>query len=123
MADNKGIFTAEQEKVLAVMVDDAVKLKGFAELIDGYVARIAVTVIDDQLIDKLKAEIKVKLADLATAVLAKEWDTAEELAAEVLDDLINIPGIDDDAESLLFKGFVEVLVAAIQMWIEKKRTE
>ena len=119
--DEKGIFTKEQEKFLANVIDDALKLKGFLELVDGYAARVVISVVDDQLIDKLKLEVKEKLAAVAEAALNEDIDAAEDAASDLLNFLVDIPGLDEDAEGLIFKGAVELALGAILKWIENKR--
>ena len=45
----KGILTAEQEKQLATIIDDAIVFKSkVLELIDGYVFKALITYIDDK---------------------------------------------------------------------------
>jgi len=119
--DEKGIFTKEQEKVLANKLDDALNLKGFPELIDGLAARVLIGVIDDQVVDKLKAEIKVKLAGVAEAALSEDVEATEQAASDLLNSLIDIPGLDEDAEGLIFKGAVELLVGAVLKWVKSKK--
>jgi hypothetical protein len=50
--ERKGVFTPEQEKTL----DSFIKLSGAAEKVDG----IAITLIDNQLIERLKASAEEK---------------------------------------------------------------
>ena len=121
--DEKGIFTKEQEKVLANKLDDALNLKGFPELIDGLAARVLIGVIDDQVVDKLKAEIKVKLAGVAEAALSEDVEATEQAASDLLNSLIDIPGLDEDAEGLIFKGAVELLVGAVLKWVKSKKAD
>jgi len=121
MADEKGIFNKAQEKFLAEKVDEAVKLKGFLELVDGYLAKILITLIDDQVIDKLKAELKVKLAAIADAAIKEDLEGAELAATDLLNSLVDIPGLDEDSEGLIFKGAIELLVGAVLKWIESKK--
>jgi len=116
-----GILTVEQEKKLASLLDDAIKLKGILELIDGYVFKAVITFLDDKVVDKLKEDIKIKLAALVDAVLAEDVDLAETLATDLVNALIDIPGLDEEAEGLIFKGVIEILVGAIIKWIESKK--
>jgi len=109
----KGILTAVQEKQLAQMLDDVIKLKGILGLIDGYVYKVVITLLDDTVVDKLKDDIKVKLAALVDAVMAKDVPLAEQLAADIINGLVDIPGLDEDAEGLIFKGIIELVVGAI----------
>jgi hypothetical protein len=117
----KGIFTRDQEKFLSNVIDEALKLKGFLELVDGYVARVVVTVIDDQLVDKLKAELKTQLAVVADAALKGDLNGAEQASADLLNSLVDIPALDEDGEGLIFKGVIELAVGAIKKWIAEKK--
>ena len=119
----EGIFTTEQEKKLAELLDNVVKLKGVAEFIDGYLFKAVITFVDDRVIDKIKEEIKVKLAALAEACLAEDVTLAEELAADLVNTLIDVPGLDEESEGLLFKGVIELIVGAVLDWIESKKGE
>lgn len=121
--EEKGILTAEQEKKLAELLDNVIKLKGFLELIDGYVFKALITFLDDKFADKIKVEIKLKLAELVDAVLAEDIETSEILAAEVINMLIDVPGLDEESEGLLFKGVVQLVVGAILDWLESKKQE
>src|ERR1035437_1319866 len=89
-----GILTPDQEKQLAVWLDELVKLKGFWELIDGYIFKILITLLDDKAIDKLKADLKAQLSELVDVALAGQVDQAEQLATDILVGLVVIPGID-----------------------------
>jgi hypothetical protein len=118
-----GIFTAEQEKKLAALLDEAVKLKGFAELLDGHLFKALITFVDDTFVDKLDEEVKTQLSGLATACLNEDVDEATVLAADLLNSLIDIPVLEEGSEALIFKGAVELIVAAVLKWIESKRAE
>jgi len=119
----KGILTLEQEKTLASLVDETIKLKGVLEFIDGYVFKAVITFIDDTYVDKLKEEIKVQLAAVVDAIMKNDVALAEELAGDLINNLVDIPGLDEDTEGLLFKGVIEILVAAILNWISNKKGE
>jgi len=121
--EEKGILTQEQEKRLAELLDDVIKLKGFLELLDGYVFKALITFLDDKFADQIKVEIKIKLAELVDAVLAEDIETAQDLAAEVINMLIDIPGLDEESEGLLFKGIIQLLVGVVLDWINKKKGE
>lgn len=119
----EGILTSAQEKTLSALLDDAIKLKGVAELVDGFLFKAIITFVDDKYIDKLKEDIKVKLAGLVEAVMAEDVELAEQLATDLVNSLIDIPGLDEESEGLLFKGVIEIIVGAILQWIESKKGE
>lgn len=117
----EGIFTKEQEVKLAGLLDDVVKVKGLLEIIDGYVFKAIIGFIDDEFVDRLDPELKEKLSELAEAVLNEDVDTAETLAAELLNYLIDVPLIDEGTEGVIFNGIVTFVIGAIQKWIETKK--
>ena len=115
-----GILTKQQEKVLAGWVDDAIKLKGILELVDGYAARVIISIVDNTGLDKLPEELKSDLGELITAAMNKDVGLIKEKAALIIDNLIDIPGIDDEAEAILFEGAVKIIVGAILKLFEKE---
>jgi hypothetical protein len=123
MGEEKGVLLAVQEKDLSIVVDSALKLKGIPELLDGYVARILITVVDDQVVDKLKADVKEKLSVVVTKAMAKDWDGALESLSDMLNSLVDVPVLDETAEGLMFLGALQFLAGAIKQWIEKKKAE
>lgn len=121
--EEKGILTLEQEKKLAELLDNVIKLKGFLELVDGYVFKALITFLDDKFADQIKIEIKLKLAELVDAVLAENVELAEQIATDLINMLLDIPGLDEESEGLLFKGIIQLLVGVILDWIESKKEE
>lgn len=117
----EGILTLEQEKKIAALLDDLLKVKGFVELIDGYVFKAIITFVDNKYVDKLSVDIKTKLAALVDAVLAEDVVLAETLVTDLMNTLIDIPGLDEESEGLLFKGIIELIVGAILDWINSKK--
>ena len=118
---DKGILTVVQEKKLAQILDDAVKVSGVFELIDGYLFKILLTFLDDAYADKLSVEIKTELGQLAEALRVSDWDAAELVATSIINRLVNIPGLDEDSEGLLFKGIIEIVVGAVLKLIGQKK--
>lgn len=118
-----GIFTLEQEKKLAGLLDEAIKLKGILELVDGVVFRALLTLLDDQLINKLPEEIKVKLAEIAEAVIADDIEKAETLATDLINALVDAPLLDEESEGLLIGALVRLIVSAVIKWIEGKKEQ
>lgn len=117
----EGIFTKEQEKKISQLLDNVIQLKGIAEFLDGYLFKAILSFVDDKFFDKLPDELKVDLSELVDAVLAENVDLTEELAADIIDGLVDIPGLDDQSEGLLFRGALEFIIGAILDWVETKR--
>jgi hypothetical protein len=123
MSSDKGILNREQEKAFARLIDDAIKAKGLVELFDGYAARAIIVIVDDELIEKLKLApgLKEKLGNLADAALAENVDDAEVIGAAILNMLVDIPGLDEDAEAVMFEGAVKIIVGAVISALKKKK--
>jgi hypothetical protein len=118
---NKGVLTVEQEKKLSELIDNAVKLKGLAELLDGYIAKAVLTFIDDKYADQLKEDVKVQLSALIDAVINNDIPLAETLAADVVNKLVDLPGLEEEDEGLIFKGVIEFIVGVVTKWIADKK--
>ena len=116
----KGILTVEQEKALAVKLDDAVKLKGLLEIVDGYLFKGIITIVDDEFIHKLPEAVKYSLQNLASACIDEDIDLASEFVGDLLNNLIDIPMLDETSEGLLFKGAINLIIGAVKKWIEDK---
>ena len=120
MSQELGFFTKEQEKALAEVIDSAIEAKGFVEMMDGFVARIAISVVDNELIEKQVIQ-KHDLSDaliediqvLATQVLDKDYTGAAETGAMIVNELVDIPGLSEDDEAMLFSGFLTMIVGAV----------
>lgn len=117
----KGIFTKEQEKKLASLLDELIKLKGLFEMVDGLVFTAIISMVDDQLINKLPEEIKVKLSELAEAVIAEDVEKAETLATDLINALLDIPLLDEETEGLLIGSLIRLIVSSVLSWIEGKK--
>jgi hypothetical protein len=116
------ILTEDNRKFIANAIDDAIKANVFIELVDGYVARGVLNLLDG-FIDKkvtISDEVKLKLNNLVEAAKDEDLEAAEVIAADILNGLVNIPGLEEDSESLLFEGAVKIIVGAIKSWLAKK---
>jgi len=74
MADNKGIFLAEEERQMAQALDDAIPFKNkIVEGVDGIAFRISIVIVDDYGIDKLSEAYKEKLTEIKEQAFLKNW--------------------------------------------------
>lgn len=119
------ILTDDNRKFIAEVVDDAIKAKGILELVDGFAARIVLNVVDNFADSKLTIadELKLKINNLVEAAKAEDLEGAEEIAADIIDSLVDIPGLDNDGEKILFEGMVKIIVGAVKSWLAKKSVE
>ena len=110
----KGILSAKLEGILANKLDELVKLKGVWESVDGLAFKIVITTIDNNLADKIPEPQKTDIRELLTEILEeKDYDSACQKAADMIDRLIDIPGLDDATEQLIFTGLFTVVAGLL----------
>jgi len=103
--DEKGILTGKLESNLAKELDGVVELKGIWEALDGPAFKIVITTVDNNLAEKIPEPYKTEIRDLLTEVLEeKDYMEAATKAAIFTDRLIDIPGLDDPTERMIFIG-------------------
>lgn len=112
--DEKGILTGKLESTLATMADDAIVLKGLWEAIDGPAFKIVITTVDNNLADKIPEPYKTQIREMLTEILEeKDYEEAGQMAADFADGLIDIPGIDDVTERMIFVGIFTVIAGLL----------
>lgn len=115
MAEKKGILSRKDERWLAKFIDSALKLKGFAELIDGAIIRGIIAILDNVLIEKhLPDEWENPLEKMIEA--AKNKDTTA--LAELIDAKIDVPFVDGIAERAAVEGAVRFLSGIIYKYVD-----
>lgn len=111
----KGILTKKDEKWLAKFLDGAIKLNGFAELIDGIIARILLVTVDNLIIDKYVPENwQNPIEELIK--LGKERN--KEAIAEWLDKKIDLPFLNELSERVAFESVVRFIAAKMYEYID-----
>jgi hypothetical protein len=76
------------------------------------------------LAEKIPAEYKDALRDMLTDVLEdSDYESAAYKASELIDSLIDIPGIDDDTEAMIFTGIFTVIAGLLAKIGTEKDTE
>lgn len=115
------MITNENKKWLADKIDDAIKAPGLLELVDGLLAKVAINMIDSFVEKKLKPSpvIIESINDLIEAAKADNIEEVEDTSSFIINSLIDIPGIDEDGEVILFDAAVKLIVGAIKMSVKK----
>ncbi len=110
----KGILTKTVEDKLGQKLDDLIKLKGVWEAIDGIAFRLSIKGIDDIFADKIRDDYQEEIQDLITEIIdEQDYNDAVTKGFEFVDSLVDIPGIDDPTEAMLFKGMAEIVIAVL----------
>lgn len=115
------ILTDENRKFIAEVIDDTIKAKGALELVDGFAAKILLNVVDSYIDKKIEVPetLKQGLNDLVEAAKEQDVEQCEVIAAEIIDSLVDIPGIDAEGEKLIFEGAIKLIIGAIKSWVSK----
>jgi hypothetical protein len=117
-----GILTKDQEQKLSQMADDVLVFKNvILELVDGYLAKVLITLLDDKVVDKLKEDVKIQLAGIVDAAFAEDIELVKTLSANLINSLVDIPGLDETSEGLIFRGAIDLAVGVILAWIAKRK--
>jgi hypothetical protein len=122
MADGK-FFTKETKDLIVNVVDDAVKLGVIGELVDGLAARGLVNIVDHYGDKYVPDEYDATINEVATLALNGEYELAGGKAGELINDLVDIPMLDDSIEKLVFVDGLKFVVRLLQDYIEKKREQ
>ena len=111
----KGILSKKDEKWLAKFLDSAIKLSGFAELIDGVVARILLVTLDNLIIDRyVPDDWQNPIEELIK--LGKERN--KEAIAEWMDKKIDLPFVEGVSERVAFESVVRFIAAKMYDYID-----
>jgi len=114
-----GIWNSDQEKYIAGAIDNSIKAKGVLEIVDGYLAKVVIVIVDDKGLDRLPEDLKPKLSALTDLAIAGDVQACEKLGAEILNNRIDIPGIDEQTEYIIFNGAMTIIVGAILAQVRK----
>jgi hypothetical protein len=110
----KGILTSALEQKLAEALDNLVKLQGFWETFDGPAFKLAISAIDNNLAEKIPEPYKSTLQSLLTEILEEQdYQAACDMAADFVDGLIDVPGLDDPTEQMIFHGIFTVVAGLL----------
>lgn len=111
---DKGLLSKATEAKLAKSLDNLVEVGGIWEQIDGLAFRTFISIIDDTLGEKVPEPYKSEIQNLLIMILDEEdYEQAIKRAFTFADECIDVPGIDDEMENLLFSGLANIIVAAI----------
>lgn len=120
MSQELGFFTVEHEKAYSELIDGMHKGKGIVEIVDGYAARFFIGWLDNDILQRhvidrfaISDEVVEYVRTMSDHVLAKDYNAAAEVGAEVLNSFIDIPGIREDEEGMIFSGLLSMLVGLI----------
>jgi hypothetical protein len=107
-----GILSSKLEGILAEQLDKLVVLKGILEAVDGTAFKLVISVIDNNLAERIPEPFKSTLAGLLIDIFEEtDYNKAALKAAEFVDGLVDIPGLDDTTEKQIFISIFTIVAS------------
>ena len=123
MSEELGIFSSDFEKWLGKGLADLIKKEGFWNKALSVGLPQVIKLIDNNLGEKVPEEYRTQIREaIDEIVFEKDYDTAVEMVLDLADDFIDVPGLDDEAESALFNGLGQLICAVLHS-IKKDTTK
>jgi hypothetical protein len=122
MEEREGFLTPEQEKLLAEALDEFLKFKNaIMEKFDGPVALIVIKGVDNRLADRITPVWKTPLIPIIDKALEGDIEETRKLVTDLVNEKIDIPGIQEEVELMMFDGFTRFAAAAVAWFLERRR--
>ncbi len=114
MKEELGILTHKVEEWGGDQVDKLLKLPPYLEPFDGFFATQTLRGIDNHYGEKISDPYKTQIRErLDEIIIEQDYDTAVTKGMEFIDSLVDIPGIDDPTEAMIFQGLARIIVGLI----------
>jgi hypothetical protein len=114
-----GIFTPDQEKYLAQVIDNLLNLKGITGVLIGYALKIIIPLIDNRLVDKLSITIKNEIIAIVDALMGNQIQKAQKLTIDLVNQLNKYKP--RDTSEVLFKSAAGLVAGSFMNEIETKQ--
>jgi len=122
MEERIGFLTPDQEKLLAEALDEFLKFRNaIMEKMDGPVALLVIRGVDNRFADRINPEWKTPLIPIIDRALAGDIEQTRQLVTDMMNNKIDIPGVQEDIELMMFDGFTRFAAAAVAWYMERKR--
>ncbi len=122
MSDGR-VWKKETTELLVGIISDAVKPKVpyvFRGLVKPAV-NIAVKTLNEKASKFVPDKIDNLINDAIVAGAANDWDLASTNIGVAIDELVDIPLMDDEHEKQMMVSVVAAIANTIKAWIERKR--
>ena len=114
MKDRKGLLTKDQQNFFAELLDDAIKFPNpLIEKLDKAAFKLIISAVDDNLAERIPEGWQSPLEPIIDAAMSGSWEEAGERAAEMINEKVDIPGIDEQSEQAIFNGVIQLIIGAV----------
>ena len=122
MSERKGMLTNEQESFLAGLLDELIQFKNpILESMDKTVFKVLISVIDNNLIERIPEDWQNPLEPILDAAIAGDWEGAADLIVTFANEKIDIPGLDELSEQMIFTAIAQLILGLIMAKVEQAR--
>ncbi len=122
MSKFKGLISPEGEEMLARLADEKVNWKNpIMESVDYRMFLIVIKTIDNNLLERVPEEWQSPLEPIIAAALNEEWELAGTLVADLANEKIDIPFLDEESEAMLFNAIISLVLGLIMGKVEEMR--
>ena len=126
----KGLLKPEEEKDCGKSLDTFIdftkifpkkKLLSIAiEAFDGKLFTAFIREFDDRLADRIPEEYKPEARAVLLAIIAKDWEDVAATSPQLLNALVDIPGIEEETELVIIAAIVQGIYAAAIAYAQKR---
>ena len=120
MSEEKGLLTKNLEALAIEGLDKIIDTKGAMEVATDMAIRIFIPVIDNNIADKIRDEIKIPLREAGEDIEMGNYESAEKKVASVLNFLIDLDGINESDEQKVAVKFVQLVSFLIQIALKNR---
>jgi hypothetical protein len=110
----KGLLTKEQENFFAGLLDDAILFPNpLVERLDKMAFKLIISAVDDNLAERIPEGWQSPLEPIIDAAMSGNWEEAGDRAADMINEKVDIPGIDEESEQAIFNGVIQLIIGAV----------
>ena len=117
------ILKKELRKALAQKIDDIIKLPALVEPFDGLVLNVCFNHLDENYGDKVPKRFVDDIQRAVECFINDDWDGLLAVIPNVLNDIVDIPGLNEDLEGQFMAINIKALFEFIKFYAEKKKAE
>ena len=119
-----GILSSELKDQVVTKLDDLIKLKGALEIVDGFVIKIGLNVLDEKVFTKIPLEYQDEVVASIQSIIDGEVDELPEILDDLLAGVIPTPLVDgSDVEKALYNNFLALIIDLLVALINKQKQE
>jgi len=116
----KGILTKDVEKLGRTEIVELLELKGLFKPIAGVGILIFIQQIDDNFGEKIPEKVRLELRSLIHQIIVdKNYDGSIDDAFAKIDEIVNMPFMDDETEKMFFSGLAQFVKGILALYLKK----